>query len=51
MSQSPPANTRFSQEASQKERSHILKEQARVIAEQEERSAGTSSLRKNQEIG
>jgi hypothetical protein len=47
LSQAPPANPRYSQEASQAERSRILKEQARVIAEQEARSAGTRAAYNN----
>jgi hypothetical protein len=46
MTQAPPAN-RFSQEASQSEKARILKEQARVIAEQSERSAGTRAAYNN----
>jgi hypothetical protein len=47
MSQAPTANPRYLQETSQAERSRILKEQARVIAEQEERTAGTRAAYNN----
>jgi hypothetical protein len=46
MTQSPTANP-FNNPASKEERSRILKEQARVIAEQEERSAGTRAAYNN----
>jgi hypothetical protein len=47
MTQAPTTNPRYSQDASPEERSRILKEQARVIAEQEERTAGTRAAYNN----
>jgi hypothetical protein len=43
----PPTKQPFNSPASQEERSRILQEQARVIAEQEARSAGTRSAYNN----
>jgi hypothetical protein len=47
MSQSPTNKQPFNSPASQEERSLILQEQAKVIAEQEARSAGTRSAYNN----